>query len=103
METILAFLGILFLIPFIVLYSTFSWGYVAVIFWSWFIIPLFPNLPLFTWFQFAGIMFMIGCFIRPSYKTVKKEYKDEVTEWVSTIISPWLTLLGGWIFYKFIY
>ena len=96
-------LGFICLLPVLILYSSFSWGYVAVIFWGWFIIPLFPEAPLFTWTQFAGFMFMLNCFVHQSNKHVKKEYKDEVTEWSGLILNPWLTLLGGWIFHKFIY
>ncbi len=97
MEILLQFLGVLFLIPFLVLYSSFSWGYVATIFYSWFIIPLFPQLPIFTWLQFAGMMFMINCFVHISKSNIKEEYTNKTEGIILIFINPWLTLLGGWI------
>jgi len=101
METLLLFLGVLVLVPIIVLYSSFSWGYVATIFWGWFIIPLFPDLHSFTWIQFAGIMFLVNCFTSYSKIQIKDEYKDNVVSWTQIILAPWLTLLGGWILHLF--
>jgi len=100
METLL-FLGVLVLVPIIVLYSSFSWGYVATIFWGWFIIPLFPDLHSFTWIQFAGIMFLVNCFTKHSKTQIKDEYKDNVVSWTQLIVAPWLTLLGGWVLHLF--
>ncbi len=72
------------------------------LFYGWFILPLFPDLPVFTWVQFAGIAFMLSCFIHHSPSNIKKEYKDDTSWWIAVIIAPWMTLLGGWIFHSII-
>ena len=101
MEIIVMLIGFIFLIPIMVLYSSFAWGYVATIIYSWFILPLFPNLPLFTWLQFAGIMMFVNCFIKLSANNIKKEYKDEQANWTNVLLNPWLALLAAWILHLF--
>jgi len=92
---------VIFLIPLTVLYSSFSWGYVATIISAWFIIPLFPQMPIFTCIQFAGIMFFANCFIRSTSSNIKKEYKDSSGDYITTFLSPWLILLEAWILHLF--
>lgn len=101
MEALLLLLGVLVLVPMIVLYSSFSWGYVATIFWGWFILPLFPDLHSFTWIQFAGMMCLVNCFTNHKTFKIKKEFEDKTQTWSSIILAPWLTLLGGWILHLF--
>lgn len=101
MEIIITLIGIIFFIPLLVLYSSFSWGYVATIISAWFIIPLFPQMPVLTWLQFAGIGFFINCFVHKSSTSIKKEYKDSSGDYITTFLSPWLTLLGAWILHLF--
>lgn len=89
----------LLLIPIMVIYSAFSWGYVASIIYTWFILPTFPDAPTLLWWELAGIMFFINCFVHESAKdTIKKEYKEEYSGLIGVIIHPWLVLLGAWIF-----
>lgn len=97
MEIISLTLLFIFIFGFLVFYTSFSWGYVATVIANWFIIPLFPEFPQFTWLQYAGIMFFISCFVHGSLKEIKKEYKDENMTWINIISAPWLTLLGAWI------
>ena len=103
MEAILILLGTLVLIPFFILYSSFSWGYVATIISSWFILPIFPQVSELTWIQYAGIMFFINCFVHGSStaNNIKKEYQDEKNSLIIQLIAPWLTLLGAWILHLF--
>lgn len=89
------------LIVILTLYSAYSWGYVAVIFYNWFITPYFPGLPVFTWMQFAGFMLMVNCFVHAPKTHIKKEYTDEENWWVSFLLTPWLTLIVGLIFHLF--
>lgn len=89
----------LLLIPLLVIYGAFSWGYVASIIYAWFIIPTFPNAPELMWWQLAGIMFFVNCFVHnSSVHYMKDEYKDETNGFIVFFIGPWLTLLGAWIF-----
>jgi hypothetical protein len=103
MEILLSVLGIMLLIPLLVLYSTFSWGYVASIIYMWFVIPVFPEVPVLLWYQFAGFMLLFNCFNHKSSTTIKKEFKEKNIDIVMMFLSPWLTLLGAWIFKIIIY
>lgn len=102
MKSFLAFLGAILIVPLLVIYSSFSWGYVATVIYSWFVLPLFPDLHVFTWLEFAGIMFFVSCFVSPPAKEIKDEYKDSVSIWANAILNPWVLLLAAWIFH-FIY
>jgi len=97
MEILITIVGIITIIPFLSLYVSFSWGYVATIISAWFIQPLFPEFPVFTWLQFAGIMFFINCFTNHGSSQVKKEYKDETQNLITLFLSPWLLLFAAWI------
>lgn len=98
---ILALIGILVIIPILVIYGAFAWGYVASVIYGWFILTTFPQAPVLTWVQLAGIMFLVNCFVHNTTTNyIKKEYKDET---VASLIAPWLTLLGAWIFKIFFF
>lgn len=101
MEAILTLLGLIFLVPILVLYSSFSWGFVTTIIYKWYILSLFPNLPVFTWLQFAGIMFFINCFVHTRSIQIKDEYRDKSTQYIIFLFAPWLLLLGAWLFRLF--
>lgn len=95
---LLAILGFAFLI---LAYSSFSWGYVASLFYGWFILPNFPTLPHFTVTQFVGFMIFISItFNRSSPDFIKDEYKEKGQQWFYLFISPWLTLFFGWSMYS---
>lgn len=99
MEALLTLIGVVFLIPLLVIYQSFAWGYVASVIYTWFIIPTFPNVPELLWWQLAEIMFFVNCFVHDGTKNwIKKEYRDETNGlWIS-LGNPWLLLLGAWIF-----
>ena len=99
MEALLALIGVLALIPILVLYSSFAWGYVASIIYRWFILIIFPTAPHLTWIQLAGIMFLVNCFVHDSTITVlKDEIKDKKAMWINTLIRPWAVLLAASLF-----
>jgi hypothetical protein len=92
-------LSILILIPLLVIYQSFAWGYVALIIYNWFLLPTFTTLPVLTWQELAGIMFFINCFVHNTTTAyIKDEYKDSKGGLTISILAPWLTLLGAWIF-----
>lgn len=103
MELILIILGVILLVPSIILYSSFSWGYVATILINWFILPIYPEFPVFTWFQLAGFMFVVNCFVHGSSiaNNLKKEYEDSTKSLILLLLAPWMTLLGAWVFHLF--
>jgi hypothetical protein len=99
MEILGAAVFAVLLIVGLVLYSAFAWGYVASIIYKWFILSQFTELPVITWWQFAGIMFFINCFIHTANTHYfKEEVKDNTTGLTISLLSPWLMLFGAWIF-----
>ena len=98
MKSILTALGALVLVPLLMLYSCFSWGLITLKFYTWFILPVFVNLPLITLVQAVGFIFFIGLFKGVSTQNIKKEYRDSTTEYIVLFITPWLSLLFGWLF-----
>lgn len=97
----IGFLGVLGIVFLMLTYSAFSWGYVASVFYGWFILPNFPTLPHFTVAQFVGFMIFANVTInRTSPGFIKDDYKDKLSEWLYFFISPWLTLFFGWLIYN---
>jgi len=78
----------------ILIYTSFAWGVVLKIFWVWFIMPVFTNLPILTLKHAVGIMFFIGLF-NNNY-TPSSNTNDF---WIKTILNPWLVAFSGWIVY----
>lgn len=77
-------------------YNSISWGIVAKIIVSWYIIPLFPQFPVLSVLQYAGIMFFINCFIHIPAIEIKDEYKEN-NQSVYILLKPWLLLFCAWI------
>lgn len=90
-------LGILLLAFLFVIYNAFSWGYVASVFYGWFVLPHFPNFPQFGWVEFVGFILFIGVLTSKSYRHIKDEHIDKTTTTVSLFLGPWLTLFLGWL------
>jgi len=97
MELIAVILVIL-LVAGMFVYHTLSWGLVLFKFWGWFVLPVFTTLPVITFAQAIGLMFVIGLFTGTS-EIIKKEYKEEWSVWIG-LAYPWLTLIFGWIGYN---
>jgi hypothetical protein len=85
----------------LIIYSTFSIGFVASILYKWFIfsyfVTYFPNLPEIGWIQFACFYLFLNSILPTPSVHLKKEYTTEGSEWFP-FISPWLLLLIAWIF-----
>lgn len=93
-------LGLVFLLGW---YLLFSYSFVAMKFYGWFVLPFFPNLPHFTVNHFIGFGLFLGVLIRSGsggYK-IKDEYRDKNTEHFNMIVLPWVSLLIGYIFHTF--
>lgn len=96
-----AILTAILIVSILVVYASFSWGFVAFKFYGWFILPVFPDLPHYSVIQFIGFLFFIGVFTSKGGSTqIKKELRDETSEWTMTILSPWISLILGWLMYS---
>lgn len=90
--TILLFIGI-------IIYGAFAWGYVAYIIYDWFILSQFTELPVIYWWQFAGIMFFVNCFVHSTdLSYFKDEIKDTKKGLFNSLARPWMVLIGAWLF-----
>jgi hypothetical protein len=89
----------LLLVGLFVMYSSFSWGFVASKFYGWFILTSFPTLPQFTVLQFVGFLLFVGVMTHKSSTFIKEEYKDTTTEFTLLLFSPWVSLIIGWMVY----
>lgn len=93
MEAIL----ILVLLFFAIIYSSWSWGFVAHKFYGWFVLTAIPSLPHFSTTEFIGFCLFISCITNKSQSSIKEEYEDKTKVWSYIILSPWVVLLCGWI------
>lgn len=98
---LLAFLFICSLIVPFTVYFIWSFAFVAVQLWNWFIIPFFHVGPV-TLLQMAGI----GCFVRlftfsiPNTGDKDKPLSQTIAELFGYLMMPWVALLCGYIIYR---
>lgn len=81
------------------LYSAFSLGYVGMILWAWFIVPVF-GLPALSWGQAYGIALLTGLYCQRYQNNTNKDERttsEKVGQTIGLLLSPWLVLLAGWI------
>src|SRR5690606_39400609 len=94
MEILILFIFTFLIIVAIVLYQSFSWGYVSSILYKWFILPFSPELPELTWIQLAGVMFFVTCFFHSSTTSyLKDEVKDNKSCTLTLLIYHLITLV----------
>ena len=96
-------MGILLLVLFLILYNTFSWGYVASVFYKWFVLLWFPDLPQFGYLQFIGFILFISVIMPKHTEEIKDEYVNHEKTVLNYVIKPWLTLFVGWIIKLFFF
>lgn len=90
-------IGILVLVLLFLLYNAFAWGYVASVFYGWFVLPSFPNLPHFSYIEFIGFVLFMGVLTHKNPTNIKDEYKDKGMDTIQLLIGPWVTLFFGWL------
>ena len=89
----------------IIWYNAFSYGYVAIQFHEWFIAPILPQVPVFSIYEYAGLILFIGIFTRrrgESFPKIKNEYLEEkeyqrLVRSLVPYVRPWGLLLCGYI------
>ncbi len=97
MGILIAFIVIAVVTLFLVLYGSFSWGFVLYKFWYWFILPVFPTLPEITFWHAMGLFLFIGFFRIGDGQVIKDKYKDGAGTIFGNLLSPWVLLLVGHI------
>lgn len=94
MEAIIAGIIAIVLIFGLAIYSSVSWGFVLMKFWVWFVLPVFPLLPVLPFWQAVGLMFVFGLFGK---NVSHPKETDTTAQWTALLLEPWLTLFGGWL------
>ena len=96
---LLALIFIILLFAGMIIYSSFSWGFVLFKFWHWFMMPVFFTLPSISFYQAVGILLFIGVF---KTKVLEVPLKDEfidskkkINNIIIRVIAPWMVLLMG--------
>lgn len=72
-SNLLAFITLIALSGIVLLYFYFSYGFLILNFWDWFVLPVFPSLPTITLAQAIGLSLVISLF-KGSSKGLKKEF-----------------------------
>ena len=88
----------------IILYFSFSLGFVLYKYWYWFVIDVFPNLPRITFYQAVGLKMFTGILIF-NYKTPLKDelYKEDLSErLLGMFFYPWIAIVAGYFIYLFL-
>lgn len=94
---LLTIFGFIFLVTIFILYSSFAWGTVMYHFWYWFLLPVFPTLPLISFWQAVGLSLFADLFKSRDLSIDKSSEDDskEMQKLVAANIFPWLILLIG--------
>lgn len=90
-------------VVFIILYTSFSWGFVAYKFYGWFVLSAIPELPTFTITQFVGFLLFMSVMTHKPAQKVKKEYIDEKESTIGFLLTPWIVFLFGSFIQTFFY
>ncbi len=90
------------MIAFLTAYSVFSYGYVAVKLWAWFIMPIF-NVGALKLLQAAGILLLVRLFTYVPKIEDDPKIASGLKFWAKFVIGlavPWATLLTGYIIHR---
>ena len=101
---IVAIFGIAVVTALALCYSALSWGFVTYKFWGWFLPIAFPTIaiPHLLYYQAIALIMFLDLFKTIPTQYIKKEYKDESTAAIISIIAPWIVLGVGYFVYAFL-
>lgn len=98
---LIAFILVVLFFTGVLIYSSFSWGFVLFKFWHWFIMPVFFTLPSIDFYQAVGILLFISILrTKVSETPIKDEFidnKKKTNSIVIKVIAPWMVLLMGFL------
>lgn len=83
----------------IYLYSAFALGYVSMILWAWFVVPVF-GLPLLSWGQAYGIAILMALWTHRYHVNTNKDERttsEKVGQAIGALMAPWIVLFVGWV------
>ena len=102
-EVLLSLLGASAFLVGAFIYGALSWGYVLLKFWSWFVLPVFPNMPHISFAQAVGLVFVFALITHKDADYIKYEFKESITtQVVDSMAAPWLMLICAWFLTLFL-
>ena len=104
MEALIALIGIVVVMGLVILYDTFSYGFLLYKYWGWFILTAFPTVPHITFYQCVGIYLVINLFKNHdiSDKSINGTKIKTEANWGVVILIPWFSLLIGYFIHLFL-
>lgn len=81
----------------IIIYSSFSWGYVFLMFYNWFFLSVFPDVIHITFVQAVGLSMMTTFFKNHGVNNYVKDKDRETETSIMNLLAPWITLLCGFV------
>ncbi len=104
MEVFLALLGALSFAGLMIAVGVLLNGLALSLLWSWFIVPLFPSMPVLTVGQSIGVAMVVGFL---TYQYVDAEPSKDSKKWLNAILTiivrPILSIVLGFIVHSFIF
>ena len=79
-------------------FSVFTWGFVMLKFWNWFILPVFTTLPVINYYQAIGLFCFLALF-KSNIPVNKNETSS--SSWM-IFLTPIITFIVGWIIHAWI-
>jgi len=94
-------IGAIILTPVIIglyIYGVFSWGFVCLQLYNWFVLPLgIQGLPVLSLVQMMGVYVFLKAIGYHSSTHIKDEYRDKTLLYASALLGPWLILLFAYL------
>ena len=95
-------LGKLFICCYLVCISIIIGGFTLMLFWGWFILPVFTTLPDLSFIQSIGVATFLSIFHRYKRDKEEKDFTEMITDWLSSFVYRSFLLGFGGIIYLFI-
>lgn len=110
MEVLLAIVGGFALFALLLVYNSFSWGFVLMKVWNWFVPAIFVGLPVLGFYQAVALMLVAGVFKHRTsgYQKLTIDGKEIPIESNTKknialiIVAPWISLIIIWFIKLFI-
>jgi len=93
MEALIGILLLFGVVALLIAYNAFAWGTVVFYFYTWFILPIFINLPYISLKEAIGLGLFISLFKPHTYKKVDKEAETDWGIIGVNMLMPWIVLL----------
>jgi len=98
MEILLAVLGLIVLFIIVLIYGPLVWGLIAHKLYIWYILPIFPEAPHLTYWNWVAILIFLSALKSHRVNAKEKSEEQKNKETLILVVYPWITLLFSWLF-----